>query len=156
MKKINDIGLTIIIISIVFFIAVFNSSSNVFGADINIQKSANTSLLNESLVIDGNLSDKAWQGTTVIKLKSSQLGVPAELGGNVNILIRGNYLYIGSFCPEPGGKVIAKSVGYNPFWAKDLPDGVYLEDRIGFSVKFKTPGGGRICVGFGNKSLGRL
>ena len=103
-----------------------------------IQTEISTS--NASLTVDGNLNDKIWQSLRILSLKPSEPGVPEELGGNVRIILRGDYLCIGAFCPEPGGKVLAKSLGFNPVWEKNASSSPETEDRLLYKIKFHTIG----------------
>jgi hypothetical protein len=117
----------------------YSSELNDFGSEV-ISSAA------LSLVLDGDLTDRVWQNTDPEKLKPFEKGVPENLAGNIQLFITGEFLCLGSFCPEPGGKVIAKATGYNPSWAKDLPDGPSLEDRILFRIYFNTTGGKRSAL----------
>ncbi len=94
-----------------------------------------------SLNLDGVLDERIWQSGKTLKLEPSVPGVPEELGGNVRMVIRGNYLCLGVFCPEPEGKVLAKSFGYNPVWAKDAYSSPEVEDRLSCKLSFKTSAG---------------
>ena len=94
-----------------------------------------------SLRVDGVLNEKIWKPLEIIKLEPSEPGVPEEMGGEVRIVLRGAHLCLGVFCPEPDGKVLAKSFGYNPVWAKDAFTSPEVEDRLIYKIMFKTTGG---------------
>ena len=112
-----------------------NAANEVFAEPFTITVSRS------SLDVDGKLDEKIWQSLKVFKLKPSEMGVPAELGGEVRILLRGNYLCLGMFCPEPDGKVLAKSFGYNPVWEKDAYSSPEVEDRLVIVFSSRTAGG---------------
>ncbi|MBN2288006.1 MAG: acetylxylan esterase [Candidatus Glassbacteria bacterium] len=93
------------------------------------------------LTIDGVLGERDWQRLKPLELVPSVPGVPEELGGNVRVLVRGGYLCLGVSCPEPGGKVLARSLGYNPVWEKDAHSSPEVEDRLVCDFSFKTQSG---------------
>lgn len=132
-----------IIAAIIFFALFNNNQLEAYSSELNGSGSEVISSSALSLVIDGYLSDKIWQNADPVMLIPFEPWVPEDLAGNINMFITDDFLCLGSFCPEPGGKVIAKATGYNPSWAKDLPDGPSLEDRILFRIYFNTPGGKR-------------
>ena len=65
------------------------------------------------------------------------------------MIVRKNYLCLSVFCPEPGGKVLAKSIGYNPVWEKNAPSSWArdpfsappVEDRLIVKLKLNTKDG---------------
>jgi len=68
------------------------------------------------VIIDGKLTDRFWQGVTPARLVPAEAHVPADLGGEVRVAIRGGYLYLGARLPEPDGRLTARSIGRNPVW----------------------------------------
>src|ERR1041385_5527679 len=68
------------------------------------------------------------------KLVPAERGVPAELGGEVRVEQRGAYLLLTARLPEPGGKVLARSIGRNPVWEKDVLAAPELEDRVRWRI----------------------
>ena len=71
---------------------------------------------NQNVVIDGKLDDTFWQQVRADKLAPIEAGVPSAMGGTVRAVIAGGYLYLGAELPEPGGRVTARSVGFDPVW----------------------------------------
>lgn len=86
------------------------------------------------LTIDGNLDDAYWRPIGAHRLIASEPGVPAELGGEVRAGMRGGSLCLAAKLPEPGGKVLARSIGRNPVWEKDALESPELEDRVRFRL----------------------
>jgi len=73
-----------------------------------------------TLVIDGRLDDPAWNGALTGKLQSDGSGLSDRDGGEVRFAVRGSYLCLSAYVPEPD-RVVARSVGVNPrFWPEDL------------------------------------
>src|SRR5215469_1258168 len=91
--------------------------------------------------IDGNLDESFWRTVPVQALVSDETGVPAELGGDSRVALHGTKLVLAANCPEPGGKVLARSVGRNPIWGKDSHGSPPVEDRIEYRLKYRAPGG---------------
>ncbi len=75
------------------------------------------------------------------KLAPSQRGVPAELGGEARLEQRGAYLWLTARLPEPGGKVLARSIGRNPVWEKDAMESPEVEDRVRWRIRYKSSAG---------------
>lgn len=100
-------------------------------------------LSRSSLTVDGKLDDRIWKPLTAFKLEQYEPGVPEESGGEIRFVLRGDYLCLGAFLPEPGGKILAKSIGYNPVWARNAHGSPELEDRVICRLLFDTPGGGQ-------------
>jgi len=94
-----------------------------------------------ALAVDGALNERLWQSLKTLKLTPSEPGVPEKSGGEVRIAVRGDFLCLGVFCPEPEGKVLAKSFGYNPVWAKDAYSSPEVEDRLICRFLFKSTSG---------------
>ena len=69
------------------------------------------------------------------KLAPVERGVPAELGGEVRIEQRGAHLLLSARLPEPGGKVLARSIGRNPVWEKDALGAPAVEDRVRWHIR---------------------
>ncbi len=125
----------------IFMIAFCYFPKELYGAIKKNKIQTEISSSNESLTVDGNLNDNIWHFLRILHLKPSEPGVPEELGGNVRIVIRGSHLCIGAFCPEPGGKILAKSLGFNPVWEKNATSSPAIEDRLLYKIKFNTLGG---------------
>lgn len=66
--------------------------------------------------IDGEVNEPLWQRTTAVNLASLQPGVPASMGGEVRAVVQGTYLYLSAQLPEPGGRLVARSIGFDPVW----------------------------------------
>ena len=94
-----------------------------------------------ALTIDGVLEDRLWETLPVMKLEPARPGVPEQLAAEIRLALRGGYLCLAAFCPEPGGKVLAKSIGYNPAWEKDAYGSPELEDRLICRFLFDTDSG---------------
>jgi hypothetical protein len=115
--------------------------SAIIAANPSLSKPYEITVSRSSLNVDGILNERIWQSLKGLKLKPAVPGVPEELGGEIQIVLRGNYLCLGMFCPEPDGKVLAKSFGYNPVWAKDAYSSPEVEDRLVCVFSYKTAGG---------------
>jgi len=68
------------------------------------------------VTIDGELNEPLWQRLSAAKLMPTENGVPASLGGEVRAVTAGAYLYLGARLPEPGGRVMAYAMGFDPVW----------------------------------------
>jgi dienelactone hydrolase len=77
------------------------------------------------------------------RLAPTEQGVPAELGGDVRAEQRGSHIHLEARLPEPGGKVLARSIGKNPVWEKDALASPELEDRVRWVLRYTGAGGGR-------------
>ena len=75
------------------------------------------------------------------KLGPTERGVPAELGGEAGLEQRGAYLWLTARLPEPGGKVLARSIGRNPVWEKDAMESPDVEDRVRWRIRYRSSGG---------------
>lgn len=93
------------------------------------------------LTIDGKLDDGFWQAVSADSLAPEEPGVPAALGGEVRAGVRGGYLCLAARLPEPGGKVLARSIGRNPVWERDALESPEVEDRVQFELGYKSSGG---------------
>src|SRR5690349_6098007 len=69
-----------------------------------------------TVTIDGNLNDALWRYVRAEPLAPTEAGVPASMGGDVRAIIAGGYLYLAAQMPEPGGQVVASSIGFDPAW----------------------------------------
>jgi hypothetical protein len=87
-----------------------------------------------ALRIDGKLDDAFWQSTSPLPLRAAESGAPSELGGHIRVGLRGVYLCFAARMPEPGGKVLARSIGRNPVWEIDATGSPPVEDRIEFRL----------------------
>ena len=110
----------------------------VSATDENITNQTKIQMSKADLIIDGKLDDDIWQVISFLYLKPAETGVPEKLGGKAGIVIRGSHLCIGIFIPEPDGKVLARSIGYNPIWEKDILSSPELEDRLLCKIRFNT------------------
>lgn len=66
--------------------------------------------------IDGELNEALWQRTSVVRLAPTEQGVPSSLGGEIRAVVRGPNLYLSARLPEPGGRLVARSIGFDPVW----------------------------------------
>lgn len=69
-----------------------------------------------TVTIDGKLNDALWQHVRPQPLAPTEAGVPASMGGTMRAIIAGGYLYLAAEMPEPGGQVVARSIGFDPVW----------------------------------------
>lgn len=69
-----------------------------------------------SVIIDGELSEPFWQHLSAAKLMPTEVGIPATSGGEVQAVTAGAYLYLSVRLPEPGGRVMANAMGFDPVW----------------------------------------
>lgn len=130
----------ILIICFAYYSTIFaSSSSSVIQSEIKVSES--------KLIVDGKLNDEVWQNVKSLTLKPAVVGVPEGLGGNVRIMVLKNHICIGAFCSEPGGKVLAKSIGYNPIWERGAEYAYRgeppltsppMEDRLQCKIRFTT------------------
>lgn len=93
-----------------------------------------------SLTLDGRLDDPFWQSVPVQNLSPSEEGVP-DSGGTVRVKQYGRYLCFAMHLPEPGGKVLARSIGRNPIWQKDATNAPAVEDRVVYALRYRSAGG---------------
>jgi dienelactone hydrolase len=75
------------------------------------------------------------------KLAPMERGVPAELGGEAGLEQRGSYLWLTARLPEPGGKILARSIGRNPVWEKDAAESPEVEDRVRWRIRYRNSAG---------------
>ncbi len=73
-------------------------------------------------------------GAQELTLLPREPGAPEKLGGKVGVAIQGNYVRFSGVFPEPGGRVLARSIGKNPVWEIDATLSPPLEDRVEFRV----------------------
>ena len=66
--------------------------------------------------IDGALNEALWQRTSAVRLSPSETGVPASMGGEIRAVVQGANLYLSARLPEPGGRLVARSIGFDPVW----------------------------------------
>jgi hypothetical protein len=97
---------------------------------------------NAALVVDGSLEDPLWRDVQAQRLVAWEKGAPEALGGDVRVAVRGDFLCIAARLPEPGGKVLARSVGRNPIWERDAIESPPVEDRLRYSLRYRSRGGG--------------
>ncbi len=91
-----------------------------------------------ALRIDGRLDDAFWRAIPAQALAPRESGTPPDLGGAVQAGLRGAYFCIAARLPEPGGKVLARSIGRNPVWEIDATGSPPLEDRIEYRFNHLT------------------
>ena len=84
----------------------------------------------EPLAIDGKVDDAFWRDLPPYALAPAEPGVPAGMGGQLRLAARGGYLCLEARLPEPGGRVLARSIGRNPVWERDSPGSPPVEDRL--------------------------
>lgn len=72
--------------------------------------------LRAQVLIDGDLHDSLWQRVPPATLLSGQPGEPTPSGGEIRTVVQGDYLYLSARLPEPGGRVVARSIGFDPVW----------------------------------------
>lgn len=94
-----------------------------------------------ALTIDGRTGDAFWQAVPSQSLAPREAGVPAELGGSIRIAVRGTHLCLSGRFPEPGGRVLARSVGRNPIWEIDATHSPPVEDRVRYRLDYRHIGG---------------
>jgi len=80
--------------------------------------------------MDGKLEEALWNSAEAVKLKPSERGIPENLSPTARVLLRGNYLCLGVVIPEPEGKVLAYSIGYNPKWEKNASTYFFDLERL--------------------------
>jgi len=85
--------------------------------------------------VDGKLDETFWDQVDDLELMPVYDGVPVQLGGYVRAAFRGGWLCLGAFLPEPGGTVMARSIGYNPVWERYALTSPPVEDRIQFQIQ---------------------
>ena len=107
-----------------------------------ILEAADVSQASATLIVDGKLDDSLWRPVQPRTLSPSESGVPASLGGNVRVLLRGGYICVAGHFPEPGGRVLARSFGRNPVWDRDLAGSPDVEDRVVFEFRYTNTSGG--------------
>ncbi len=93
------------------------------------------------LTIDGNLAEPFWQSIPAQRLTPVEAGVPPELGGDIRLALRGAELVLAARCPEPRGKVLARSIGRNPVWERDSLGSPEVEDRVEYRLRYTGAGG---------------
>jgi dienelactone hydrolase len=62
-------------------------------------------------------------------------------GDDVKLEQRGAYLLLNARLSEPGGKVLARSIGRNPVWEKDHDGSPEVEDRIQWWIRYRSGSG---------------
>jgi hypothetical protein len=70
------------------------------------------------LVLEGELLEPLWASSESVKLQATEQGVPVDLAASAKVMSLDGHFYLGVNLPEPGGRVLAYSVGYNPRWEK--------------------------------------
>ena len=68
------------------------------------------------VTIDGHLDEAFWRKLPEFKLAPSEEGIPGGEGGEIWAVIAGKYLYLGATLPEPSGRIVARSIGFDPVW----------------------------------------
>ena len=103
---------------------------------VSVLRAEDLAVSNVPLTIDGVPEDPFWRDVSWRKLAPAETGVPADLGGEVRVAMRGSYLCFAARLPEPGGRVLARSIGRNPIWEKDAVESSEVEDRIRLRVHY--------------------
>jgi dienelactone hydrolase len=96
-----------------------------------------------SLTIDGNLDDAFWRDALARPLAPMESGVPADLGGEAMLALRGDFLCLAARLPEPGGRILARWSGRNPVWERDMLESPPLEDRVRYLLEYSSARGGQ-------------
>ncbi len=68
-------------------------------------------------------------------------GVPEELSGEVSVEQQDGLLWLKARIAEPGGKVLARSIGKNPVWEKDALESPPLEDQVRWVLHYQGESG---------------
>jgi hypothetical protein len=89
-------------------------------------------------IVDGNLSDPLWRSAPPAKLAPSQAGTPADLGGEIQVIVAGRYLCVAARLPEPTGRVTARLTGRNPRWEGEDRIRILAEADIGYTDRILT------------------
>src|SRR5262249_13134560 len=93
------------------------------------------------LTLDGKLDDAYWVAVPAQILVPAVKGVAVELGGEIRFGLRGTYLCLAARLPEPGGKVLAHSMGRNPVWEKDALESPDVEDKVVYALRYRSADG---------------
>jgi cephalosporin-C deacetylase-like acetyl esterase len=93
------------------------------------------------LTIDGDLAEPFWETVPARRLNPAEAGVPPDLGGEIRFALRGAEIVLAAHCPEPGGKVLARSIGRNPIWERDSLTSAEVEDRVEYVLRYRAAGG---------------
>jgi len=112
---------------IIFF---FINTPRLWAADEATVEIPTLTVSGQALTIDGSLDDRIWRSAAGIKLEPAIQGMSPQPGGSVQLVVRGGDICLASFLPEPGGRVLARSVGYNPVWEKDIVTSPVVEDLL--------------------------
>src|SRR5262245_51730068 len=62
-------------------------------------------------------------------------------GDEIKLEQRGAYLLLNARVDEPGGKVLARSIGRNPVWEKDHDGSPAVEDRVEWRIRYRSASG---------------
>jgi cephalosporin-C deacetylase-like acetyl esterase len=95
------------------------------------------------LTLDGKLDDAYWRAVPAQILMPAVKGVPAELGGEIRFGLRGTYLCLAARLSEPGGRILAHSMGRNPVWEKDALESPDVEDKVVYALRYRGADGAR-------------
>ena len=68
------------------------------------------------IVVDGEINEPWWARVPAGPLVPSEEAVPAPIGGEIRAATASGYLYLSARLPEPKGRVVARSVGFDPVW----------------------------------------
>jgi dienelactone hydrolase len=93
------------------------------------------------LVIDGSLGDPFWAAVPKHNFQPDEAGVPAEMGGTIELALRSNWLCFAAQMPEPGGKVLARAFGPNAVWQRDAYGAPPVEDRLEYHLHYSSAAG---------------
>src|SRR5712692_9100436 len=108
---------------------------------VNACLAADIAQSSAALVLDGKIDEAFWQAVPGQKLAPAEAGIPADLGGEIRVGLHGAHLCLAGRLPEPGGKILARSIGRNPIWEKDALESPEVEDRLLFLLRYKSVGG---------------
>ena len=91
-----------------------------------------------ALTVDGRPGDALWRDAPAYTFAPAEPGIPADMGGQVRLAMRGGYLCVLAHLPENGGRVLARSIGRNPVWERDATGSPPVEDRIRVALAYAS------------------
>ena len=115
------------------------ASSSLFSTAPTKTTSAFSESHEGSWVVDGRGVEPFWQRSKSLDFEPAAPGVPLSLGGTVRVVVEEGYLGLLATLPEPDGKVVARSIGFNPTWERYALTSPPVEDRIHFEIRNVDP-----------------
>src|SRR4029077_14777051 len=79
-----------------------------------------------------------WREVPAQKLTPTQEGTPAELGGDVRVVVAGRYLCVAARLHEPTGRFTARLTGRNPSWEDEDRIRILAGANIGYTDRILT------------------